>query len=135
MLFIPGRNSLGVGSYLDNKEGVTAAPNQTDWCFPLFLLPCIVLVKPSDNWHLKKQAHHAQFQNVLYCNSSVWQNECINWIHHFRLACHCEPARLVFILNFILTFFKKFCPFVNICTHHTFFCKYYMVCTFQPSKV
>ena len=54
------------------------------------------------------------FRNVLYCNSSLSQNEWINWIHHFRCAQHCEPAWPAFILDTILTFFKQFCLFSNI---------------------
>ena len=35
------------------------------------------------------------FQNVLYCNSFISQNEYINWIHHFRCSCNCKPAKPV----------------------------------------
>ena len=44
------------------------------------------------------------FRNILYCNFSVSQNECINWIYHFSWTCHCGPAWPVFFLNTILTF-------------------------------
>ena len=63
------------------------------------------------------------FRNVLYCNSSISQNEHINWIHHFRCAQHCGPAWFVFILNTILIFFNQFKRFV------TLFGKVHMVCT------
>ena len=80
------------------------------------------------------------FKNVLYCYYSVSQNECINWIHHFRCA---DIWRSVFLLNTISTFFKQCSLFVNFFfdwnilfyTHHTFFCKYHMVWTSQLLKI
>ena len=51
------------------------------------------------------------FRNVLYCNSSVSQNECIKWIHHFRYDCPCGPT---FILNSTINLFKQLGPFVKI---------------------
>ena len=57
------------------------------------------------------------FKNALCCYSFVRQNEHINWIHHFRCACHCK---LFFNLNLLLH------------THHSFFSKYHSVCTSQP---
>ena len=102
-------------------------------CSCCSMRPCIVLMKPNDNWPLKRQGHHAQFcvlysqkfpviqKNVLYCNSSVYQNECFNWIHHFSYAHHYWLAWPVFILNTISTFFKQFSPFVNISLTKTHF--------------
>ena len=41
-------------------------------------------------------------------------SEWFYWIHFFRYACHCEPARPVVILNTISNFFNIFSTFVNI---------------------
>ena len=47
------------------------------------------------------------FRKDVYCNSSFSENECINWIHHFKCARECGLTWLVFILNTILTFYKQ----------------------------
>ena len=65
---------------------LSAILKQTKWWFEMFLLqyerPCIVLVKPKDNWLQKRQSHLTQFcvlyqqkflllRNILHHNSSV----------------------------------------------------------------
>ena len=52
-------------------------------------------------------------RNVLYGNSSVNQNERINWVHYLSWGYNCEPAWPFFFILKILTFFKQFSLWVK----------------------
>ena len=71
---------------------------------------------------IKKAINSLLFRNVHDRNSSVSQNECINWIHHFRCTRHCWSAWSVLILKTISSFFDKLSLFLCWQNTKNFFC-------------
>ena len=85
------------------EELVTYRTKKTSVNLPRKL--CLSSVSTMHNFVNGKQGNSFLFRNVLYCNSSVSQNEYISRFYHFRCACHCGFDRYAFILNSISTFF------------------------------